>query len=337
MWQGKLRRNQSGIASIMITMILMVIASLVVLAFAQIARRNERETVDDQLSSQAYYAAESGINTAVQNIKNVIAGNGTVAADNSCDEPAGTLNADLGVAYTCVTVNPTPTALIGTVNNNEGKVFRIKSGTALSTVTISWNNANNNALSGCPGADGEVFSANTSWNCPFGVLSFDLTKTNGVTLTADNLNNNTTTGFITPRNGTGTSGWVNGTSNNQKGLRLMASSCSMTTKVCSITLGGLSGTEYYLSLQTMYAAKADVTITGSAGQTFTDSQIQIDATGKAQDVLRRVRVSMSLTDSTTLDTTAIRQGDGPCKQQFITKGDDGVLSYENVGSCDDDL
>src|SRR5580698_3119973 len=62
--------NQTGLASFLVTLIMMIIISLVVLGFAQIARHEQREALDNQLSSAAYYAAESGVNDAVNAIQN---------------------------------------------------------------------------------------------------------------------------------------------------------------------------------------------------------------------------------------------------------------------------
>lgn len=56
--------NQQGIVAIVVTIILMVILTLIVLSFAKISRREERDALDRQLSTQAFYAAESGIDYA---------------------------------------------------------------------------------------------------------------------------------------------------------------------------------------------------------------------------------------------------------------------------------
>ena len=58
----------------------MIVMSLIVLGFAQISRRNQRESLDRQLSTQAFYAAESGVNDARELI--------TTAAQNNQAIPA---------------------------------------------------------------------------------------------------------------------------------------------------------------------------------------------------------------------------------------------------------
>jgi Tfp pilus assembly protein PilX len=56
--------KQAGMVAIMVTMILMIVISLIVVGFAQISRRNQRQALDRQLSTQAFYAAETGVNDA---------------------------------------------------------------------------------------------------------------------------------------------------------------------------------------------------------------------------------------------------------------------------------
>src|ERR1700761_8288581 len=62
----RIRRDEQGMVSILVTMIMVIVISLIVIGFAEVSRRNQREALDNQLSTQAYYAAESGVNAAVQ-------------------------------------------------------------------------------------------------------------------------------------------------------------------------------------------------------------------------------------------------------------------------------
>ena len=66
-------RDQRGIASLIITMVSMVIVTLIVLGFATLSRREQRQSLDRQLSTQAFYAAESGVEDARAVILNSIA------------------------------------------------------------------------------------------------------------------------------------------------------------------------------------------------------------------------------------------------------------------------
>jgi len=48
---AKLSKNQTGLVSIMVTIIMMLVISLIVLGFATVTRRNTREALDRQLST----------------------------------------------------------------------------------------------------------------------------------------------------------------------------------------------------------------------------------------------------------------------------------------------
>ena len=61
----QLQKDQNGIASIIIVVVIILILTLVVLAMSRNANREQRQALDRQLSSAAFYAAESGINDTI--------------------------------------------------------------------------------------------------------------------------------------------------------------------------------------------------------------------------------------------------------------------------------
>src|SRR5688572_1479839 len=110
------QQKEAGMVAIMVTMILMIVISLIVLGFAQISRRNQRQTLDRQLSTQAFYAAETGINDAAELIKGA---SGVVPDKPDCASSGGgfytltpTIDATNNVEYTCLTVDPSPESLV---------------------------------------------------------------------------------------------------------------------------------------------------------------------------------------------------------------------------------
>src|SRR5487761_1358632 len=94
--------SQAGIASITVTMIMMIVISLIVLSFAQIARREQRQSIDRQLSVQAYYAAESGANIA----RTAILASPSPIMKNTCGPnaqfPNNVIDAQTNVSITCL-------------------------------------------------------------------------------------------------------------------------------------------------------------------------------------------------------------------------------------------
>ena len=59
-------KDDKGLVSFMITIIMMLVITLIVIGFTQVSNRNRRESLDRQLSTQAFYAAESGVNEALK-------------------------------------------------------------------------------------------------------------------------------------------------------------------------------------------------------------------------------------------------------------------------------
>jgi Tfp pilus assembly protein PilX len=108
--------RQSGVASLMVTMVMMIVISLIVLGFAQISRREQTNSLNRQLSTQAFYAAETGINDA-QNAINAAAANGTaITPKTGCTDNGNStsiyygkinyiVNSAQGVTYTCLLVS----------------------------------------------------------------------------------------------------------------------------------------------------------------------------------------------------------------------------------------
>ena len=60
--------EESGYAAFAVTLLIMIIMSLITLGFANNARTEQATALNNQLSEAAYYAAESGINTAYSQI-----------------------------------------------------------------------------------------------------------------------------------------------------------------------------------------------------------------------------------------------------------------------------
>lgn len=344
------RRNlsdsQSGMVAVMVTLIMMVVISLIVIGFAQVTRRAQRNALDAQLSTQAFYAAESGVNDAAAIMK-VQAAGGSIPAKTSCDDTAvynfdstGKSKLDgagSGVSYTCVLIDPTPTKLNASVGANTSQVMRLKSAAGqFDKIVISWTpggNANS-PLANCPTGAGRYSPASdptgtAQWTCKFGVVRAELTQTAG-TLTRDGLMNNTNVFFLNPVS-TASLGVGNWSTDNSKSI---AASCTNTKCTAEIHFNGAGASSYYLHLNMVYQPTSITVSAKDAGNNdihFSEAQVQVNATGKAQDVLRRILVAIPLDgDAMPAPNGAIISGDTVCKRftvtnnSFSTEGHDGA-------------
>jgi type II secretory pathway pseudopilin PulG len=335
--------------SIMTTMVLMIVISLIVLGFAQLSRRNQRETLDRQLSTQAFYAAESGVNDARDLIQGVVAGGAvTVPEKSGCtDTGAGGFYASLvpdldgagNVKYTCLLVDPSPETLrYSDVGTTSIVVPMISAGgTPINDITLNWQSkiTGGTPHAGCPTTTTSAFSPTPSWACGYGVLRFDLVPTTG-TFTADGLRNSTMTVFAVPfSSGAGgmfTIPYVASSANdNRRGV-----SCT-TPSGCTLRVTGLSQSSYYLRISSIYrnaALQLSARGPGGVAVELEGSQAVIDATGKAQDVLRRIQVHVPLRASSQnqLSDFAIQSTDAICKRFSVMDGyfDSSVTSVTST-------
>src|SRR3569623_1752522 len=103
-------KNQEGFASLIVGIIIVLVLSLLTVGFAILVRDEQRQTLDKQLSTQAFYAAESGVNDAINYINaNMSTYNGTTTCTGAPFFAANhTIDAVTVSSYTCLLVNMPP-------------------------------------------------------------------------------------------------------------------------------------------------------------------------------------------------------------------------------------
>jgi Tfp pilus assembly protein PilV len=333
-------KRQRGMASIVITMVTMVVISLIVLGFATISRREQRQSLDQLLSSQAFYAAESGIEDAKSIIKANIAAGTTIVAKDACNTnnaggtyPTGAqtvIDSTYSVSYTCLRVDPSPDNLqFDGVDASNTLVIPVKTAAAITSVKITWKPtvAPAGTPADCPASATGSFSPQTGasgWACGYGVLRADLVPTMGV-LTRAGLQTSYVNGFFVPIR-TASAGTLAYAGNLAK-PNIVAANCGVAAYTeCSATINNITGnpTSLAIRLSSMYQS-SNVTIQAytSAGvvQDITGVQAMIDSTGKATDVLRRIQVRLPLVQTgSLLPGAALSTNDTICKRFSTATG-----------------
>jgi hypothetical protein len=350
--------DENGMVSITITIILILVVSITVLSFAQIIRREQREALDNQLSNQAYYAAESGINDAKSYVTSKFLNAGLDVKDKTnCGEQLPdyplsasgipmTVDSETGSSYTCLLISGAPKTLQYDLSTSSpSRVFPIDArGNTISNLTFSWTpTATTTPLAGCPTTVSQNLqqdSATDKWPCTgYGIIRLDLVPVYSVfTLSRDAFQKYTFTAFLTPTavSGTGLVSYttsvgannVYGTNVNQ-GVR-PAARCDAVN--CKITLNGLPAApiSYYARVSTLYRdTKLDISAIGTGNQSLSlyGAQVVIDSTGKAQDVLRRVQVRVPLNSNGLHSDYGVESNDSICKQFTV---------YNNPGDPSND-
>ena len=329
--------KQQGFVSIIVASILMVLLSLVTVGFSQFMQREQRQALDRQLSAQAFYAAETAVNDVYREIR---AGN-IVAEKADCDTSSqpfgGVLGSDISddtVAYSCLTIDPTPARLVydnGAIDINSATVVPLNSESGnFSSVDFSWSGrASRSDLRTMSCAAGDVNRPENFNADEVPMLRVDLIDlSTGVT--RDNLFNNARTFFLMPAANCGDTTINYATSNANNGNFTYIRCSGTGSYPCSVEFTGLTSPNYVARVRSVYQS-ADLEITGStpAGTaSFVDAQIEVDATGKANDVLRRIKVNFSTTGSTDFVPAGAAHGyQGFCKQLEIYETSPADVRY----------
>jgi Tfp pilus assembly protein PilV len=352
MQQAKqLRKSQSGMVAVMVTLIMMIVISLIVLGFAQVTRRAQRNALDSQLSTQAFYAAESGVNDAMNILKALPAGTAPQPKSTCADTPTyqfdtlGQSNLGSGVSYSCVTIDPTPKSIPYKLGASSNAVIKLKTATGnpFQSLTFTWVPApgqEGQPLANCPGAVSQypVAAGAGQWNCKFAVLRTELTPTDAGNLNRTSFMTNTHVNFFEPLRAGGGSVGAGANAQTVGGLCQNAP-----VNTCKVTISGLSALTYYLRVGALYQpTTVSISATDSTGASvgLAEVQAQISSTGKAQDVLRRILVAVSLDgDADSSPSAAIISGDTVCKRFMVTNGSFRTQSFPGANGnplCDTD-
>lgn len=342
MWRNtiRLRRSQEGVVSLLVTMVLMIVISLIALGFAQIARRNQGQQLNQQLSTQAFYAAESGVNDAARIfLTQLAAGVPASQLSRTTCNAGGTGNVYLplnggslgspasNIAYTCVLINPT-SGKIETNISTTSKLIPISAASNINSIDINWSTlgASPNPTNGCS-ATVQLPTAAGWGACGMGVLRVDLVPTdNGAPTDAATLAKETLSFFVVPIK-TGpptpvvTYGGPASSTNNVNNI--IGSHCKNPTPNCAVTIdtSAYAHKSYEMRVSSEYE-DSQLQITANGGSLPLDgAQVVIDATGKAQNVVRRIQVYVPLNlQSNQLSDYAVETTDSICKRYVVMNG-----------------
>lgn len=328
--------SAKGMVSIMVTLIMMLVISIIVLGFAQISRREQRQSLDRQLSTQAFLAAESGVNDARKAMQEGLASTGSFPEKTSCDPGAPgptnpyanydpVIDDEYDVRYSCLLVDTTLDNIRQLVNADGSSVTvplrPANPAERIRTVHIKWLGADDTAVNNnCPTSVGTI-PASSNWPCDFGTLRVDMVPT-------DNLNRSTLLAeqrafFLFPIRQT--SGVPQLNYANARGA-LQQMHCINANGDCRVDITNVDTTKssYALRLTGIYKPGSVIITAETAGGTpvvLKDAQAQVDVTGRAQDVLRRIQVRLSLGQVTSNADYPLQSGSSICKRFSVTNTD----------------
>jgi Tfp pilus assembly protein PilX len=329
--------DEQGFASIVIALILIIVLALFTVGFAQLARREQRNALDKQLATQAYFAAESGVNDTVQNLAALEAA--PPDPENCLGSPTTVGPSENGVQYTCVLVNLKPPNLIYDNIQPEGTRYVVSSTSVpASTITVNWGSADNHNTFPSTDADGFLPAANWTAADRPAVLQFTITPLND--LSRAGLMSNSFTAYLYPTSTGGASVAYNAGGGGANGA-VVSANCDIDRGKypCQATITGVSGGNGpYLFRIIGHYDPSNVSINGkdaAGGSLGFDGQTQIDVTGKAHEVLKRIQVRVPRKTAFDLPKDAIDSG-STCKHfttDPISNSQTVALSQDTNGAC----
>lgn len=337
----KQQNNQSGMVSIIVTMVMMLVISLIVIGFAQIARREQRQALDKNLSAQAFYAATSGINDAqFQILYNGYTGPKTTCAnDATFTNGMSLIDVVHGVQYTCILINETPSSLIyspvaegQSISANMHFQDSGGAGANVDRLVINWSAPKPPTIIG---ANWPGFPSRSAWAGNTALLKMSLTNFVGVPAVPanlekydrDNLNTTTFNSFLYPRLG-GAPPVGFSTLPARQGEIIRAGCIAGVS--CTAQINGINSNHAWLNLTSMYeTSKIVITAFDSSNQPLNigGAQAIVDSTGRAGDVVRRIQVRMSMQGRTTAPPYALQIATGLCKD--ITVGPVAIANSQS--------
>ncbi len=338
--------DQEGFAAIVIAIIMVLVLSLTTVGFAQLMQREQRNALDKQLSSQAYYAAETGVNDAAKainsgyNVAKTTCGplsttDTTPGATWLAGPTANVVNDNTDASYTCLLINPTPSSLEYNLNDtsqpryaeltgvNSAATTQIKQ---IASLVVSWEDSANNTS----------FVPNTSYNFTTasnwtyaGMLKVALTPLTSNGIDRAKLIRESYTAFLFP-NRSANAGVLNNysyaNSVGKDGGAILNGNCHTgnssgnTPRDCNVRITDLGSASLLLILTPIYRG-SNVTITayGTDGTklSIANAQTLVDSTGKAHDVLRRIQVRIPTQNSYDVPNGTSAQ-QALCKQVQLT-------------------
>ncbi|HSX45163.1 MAG TPA: pilus assembly PilX N-terminal domain-containing protein [Candidatus Saccharimonadales bacterium] len=327
MTMHNLRRDESGIAAMVVTIVVLIILSITTVGIAAIARREQRQSIDRQLSAEAYYGAESGVNDVIQKLKttsisailgagvgkdcnnpNYWSGNSALTQNSYITTTAlGGISA--GSQYSCVLLDNKPKSLeYSQLAPDGGTTSEINITTAadpsLTTLVFGWQDYNGVAGSrgACSNLTSLTFPPENQWNISTPILRVDITNL-GPGLGRNNLINNTSTYFMYPCPAASFSNSFGAvTFNKTTDNSIVPGQCGGSNntpqppdqlQLCNVHVNFPGGVRHVLiRFKTIYrTGKISVTgLTNGKPQSLPGGQIVIDVTAKAADVVKRLQV-----------------------------------------------
>ncbi|HYF97321.1 MAG TPA: pilus assembly PilX N-terminal domain-containing protein [Patescibacteria group bacterium] len=320
--KNSLRPDQKGIASIVIVILIMTFLSLIVLAMTRNANREQRQALDRQLNSQAFYAAESGINDAQEYL--VENPDDAPVRKTNCGNITGTDNGNQfgeqtsrvgstendSIRYSCVLYDTEPITIDTESKTTEPDIYPIKdtTGGLIQDLIFTWSQPTGSSLNfdDCPPATTPTaLPPILATTCNAGALRVELIDMNPSISSREDLIRRNFIAYLMPSSpgmGLPTKQFNAATNELDKHQgQVWSGSCTNEGK-CSLKINNVGRNALLLNLRSIYknnfvSISGHITTpTGLQEMHFKDAQMMVDSTGRANDILKRIQVRVDISE-----------------------------------------
>lgn len=299
--------QESGFASITIAIVLIVVLALTTIGFAQLSRREQQSALNKQLSAQANYAAESGINDVQNYIKASIKANpanpdlSAINSPDGCMTPIAAIDGKVAqsrdVEYSCVIADPEPKDLGATIGAFGSWTTTFETDD-LAKLKVIWKSTGNKT----PKSNmSSKFQKISDWGNAPAVLQVSITPLSSANARNDLIKNTFTT-YMYPASATTDDNSVAYSSFTADKGPVISGRCNptCTSSIDTLPNPNPAGADTYLLRIVGNYDESLVTVEGytsaNAQLKLRKSQAKIDVTGKARNVLKRLQVRVPLND-----------------------------------------
>ncbi len=348
-------KSEQGAASMIVVVFMMVILTTISIGFLRIALNEQRIATDDDLTSRAYYAAESGIEDAKRAIQENLDGTLTDAELNAdtCDVPASTRynsvlssGAEFDAEFECMLIDFTPDTIRSKMSaTNQTRHYEVipinPSGgsTRPGLITINWHLDATAADEGdgLVGGGGISLRSTTetsiprvgSWSHP-AMLDVKIIHYPKNNFSRNNIE--TVRMLVSPNSAGGGNGFASdvflpgGSPNSAVDSQVLRASCSDNDNnmVCSMEfdVSRVAQSENIeIRITNLYRSTSfEMTMENISGSSllFDKAQAIIDVTGRAGGVYRRVEAAVELNTPDFIPNYSIRSATDICKDFSFT-------------------
>jgi Tfp pilus assembly protein PilX len=308
----KIKDNEQGIVSILVSMVMMIVLTLLVLGLAQIGVSDQKNALKRQLSTTAYYLAESGINKAINDSTNLIDGR---SKNTTCSTTITTFSQNASIPCVITQSSGTLTDSYYQLSNGQSKVIpiintltnAITSGIGYLNFVWSSPPSTSSLFSKCSNSTSNLILTKVSgWGCPVPIIMINLVSADllapgqpTANLFNEGLDKGVATAYLYPTQVAGLTTKISGIND------IIPVTCSQSDNSvkCSakVDITGMKvSTKYYMRVTPIYGSSAlTFSAYDSANTAIYSAQASIDSTGKVGTTSQRL-YSRITTNTTTV-------------------------------------